>query len=89
LTGEQDVFGFINARRRERRIQDISVNALHQAAVRLADFRRTGSLFKTRDLVNLLLSHGARTWRASQPAVRIRLRVYDPDGRSALRVSFD
>jgi hypothetical protein len=86
LAGERDVLGFINTRRREKRIHDLSVNALHQAALRLADFRRGGSLFKTRDLVSLLLSHGARSWRGSQPVVAIRLRVFDPNGRPAVRL---
>jgi hypothetical protein len=85
LAGERDVLGFINTRSREKRIHDLGVNALHQAALRLADFRRSGSIFKTRDLVSLLLSHGARSWRASQPVVTIRIRVCDPQGRPAIR----
>ncbi|MGN6583615.1 MAG: hypothetical protein ACTHJV_07920 [Rhizobiaceae bacterium] len=64
----------------------MSVNALHQAALRLADFRKGGPLFKTKDLVSLLLSHGARSWRASQPSVSIRLKVIDPQGRMAVRL---
>jgi hypothetical protein len=86
LAGERDVLGFINTRRREKRIHDLSVNALHQAALRLADFRKGGPLFKTRDLVSLLLSHGARSWRASQPLVSIRLKVFDPKGRMAVKI---
>jgi hypothetical protein len=86
LAGERDVLGFINTRHREKRIHDLSVNALHQAALRLADFRRGGSLFRTRDLVSLLLSHGARSWRASQPLVSIRIRVFDPKGRPAVKL---
>jgi hypothetical protein len=86
LAGERDVLGFINTRRREKRIHDLSVNALHQAAMRLADFRKGGSLFKTRDLVSLLLSHGARSWRASQPLVSIRLKVFDPKGKMAVKL---
>jgi hypothetical protein len=85
LGGERDVLGFIGTRRREKRIHDLGVSTLHQAALRLADFRRGGSLFKTRDLVSLLLSHGARSWRASQPFVAIHIRVSDPQGRAAIR----
>ena len=86
MAGERDVLGFINTRRREKRIHELSVNALHQAALRLADFRKGGPFFKTRDLVSLLLSHGARSWRASQPPVFIRLKVFDPQGRAAVRM---
>lgn len=86
MAGERDVLGFINTRRREKRIHDLSVNALHQAALRLADFRKGGPLFRTKDLVSLLLSHGARSWRASQPAVSIRLKVFDPRGKLAVKL---
>lgn len=64
------------------------VQALYQAAARLADMRRGAPKYKTRDLVGLLLSHGARTWRNSQPVTDVRLRVYTPAGKSALRISF-
>src|SRR5690606_40451267 len=74
VIGEKDVLGFVDARRQERRTVDIGVQALHQAAVRLADIRRGGARFKTKDLVGLLLSHGARTWRNTQPFVTIRAR---------------
>jgi arabinogalactan endo-1,4-beta-galactosidase len=37
---------------------------------------------KTKDLINLLLSHGARAWRYSQPEVSIHLHVTNADGRA-------
>ncbi len=67
VIGEQDVLGFVDARRQERRSAEVGVQALHQAAMRLADIRRGSARFKTKDLVGLLLSHGARTWRHTQP----------------------
>lgn len=66
---------------------DTGVQALYQAASRLADARRGAPRFKTRDLVGLLLSHGARTWRNSQPRVNVRVRAVSPEGRSAIRLS--
>ena len=84
---EQDVFGFVDPRRQEGRATEVGVQALHQAAVRLADIRRGSPRFKTKDLVGLLLSHGARTWRASQPIAVVRLRVLAPNGKTAVKIS--
>lgn len=67
--------------------RDPSVQALYHAASRLADARRGAPRFKTRDLVGLLLSHGARTWRNSQPRVGVRVRAVSPEGRPAVRLS--
>ena len=50
------------------------MQALHQAAMRLADVRGARPRFKTKDLVGLLLSHGARTWRNSLPVAGVRFR---------------
>ena len=88
MVGEQDVLGFVDPRRQERRTADIGVQALHQAAVRLADIRRGSPRFKTKDLVGLLLSHGARTWRASLPVATVRLRVFAPCGKPAVKIRF-
>lgn len=70
------------------RSEDPSVQALYHAASRLADARRGAPRFKTRDLVGLLLSHGARTWRNSQPRAFVRLRVRSPEGHVAVRINF-
>jgi hypothetical protein len=88
VSGEQDILGLVDMRRPERRIPDVGMQALHQAAVRIADIRRSGSRFKTKDLVSLLLSHGARTWRNTQPLARVRLRVFAPDGKTAVKMRF-
>lgn len=70
------------------RSDDASVQALYHAASRLADARRGAPRFKTRDLVGLLLSHGARTWRNSQPRAFVRVRVKSPEGSLAVRLNF-
>lgn len=70
------------------RSEDPNVQALYHAASRLADARRGTPRFKTRDLVGLLLSHGARTWRNSQPQALVRLKVRSPEGRQAVRINF-
>lgn len=62
------------------------MGALQQAALRLADLRRGGAAFKTMDLVNVLLCQAARTRRAAQPPVRLRIRSEDRNGLSAVRL---
>lgn len=56
------------------------LNPLHEAAIRLADGINKPRA-KTRDLMNLLLCHGARAWRYSQPEANIHLHV-NPNCRS-------
>ncbi|MGW9230255.1 hypothetical protein ACWGPT_05215 [Pseudorhizobium sp. NPDC055634] len=62
-----------------KRARGLALHPLHEAAMRLAGAGLTRSKDRTRDLVALLLSHGSRAWRHSQPQVRIHLHV----GRSA------
>lgn len=83
---EQEIPGFVDPRRKERRAAEIGAQSLHKAAMRLADVRRAGSRFKTKDLVGFLLSHGARNWRASLPRTDVRICVYAPGGESALKI---
>ena len=90
VTGEQEAAGIVDTRIADSRPQGrgvgFGVSTLRQAANRLADFRSQGNRFKTRDLVALLLSHGARSWRASQPTAHVRVKVFAPNGRPAVRI---
>ena len=86
MIGEQDVLGLVDTRGKERRPANIGVQALHQAAMRFADIRRGSPRFKTKDLVGLLLSHGARTWRNSLPVTNVRLQVFAPGGMTAVKI---
>ncbi len=63
-----------------------SVQALKQAAVRIADVRR-GAGFHTRDLVSLLICHAARNRRLSQPRAAMRMTIPVSAGRIAVRVT--
>ncbi|NML73748.1 hypothetical protein HHL25_06355 [Rhizobium sp. S-51] len=59
-----------------------ALHPLHEAAYRIADLglnRKRGS--RTKDLIGLLLSHGARAWRYSQPEANIHLHVSSHGGR--------
>lgn len=51
------------------------LHPLHEAALRIADIGRSRSASRTRDLVGMLLAHGARAWRSGQPAVGIHIHV--------------
>jgi hypothetical protein len=41
---------------------------------------------KTRDLIKLLLSHGARAARSSQPRAHVAINVVSPNGQKAVRI---
>jgi hypothetical protein len=57
------------------------LHPLHEAAYRLADIGLREKRSKTKDLIGLLLSHGARAWRYSQPEANIHLHVSAQAGR--------
>ena len=53
-----------------------------------SEVREGRSPLKAKDLVGLLLCHGARAWRASQPVAHTRLTVQAPAGHAAVRLRF-
>jgi hypothetical protein len=59
------------------------LHPLHEAAMRLAS---AGGKARTRDLVAMLLSHGARAWRSAQPKTQIHLYTTAPNGRRPVRI---
>lgn len=59
---------------------------LHEAAMRLAGMGLNRSQSKTRDLVAMLLGHGARAWRTSQPPAQVHLHVLSPDKGKPVRL---
>jgi hypothetical protein len=62
------------------------LHPLHEAAMKLAGMGLNRSHSKTRDLVAMLLGHGARAWRASQPEVSLHLHVKTPNGAHPIRL---
>lgn len=62
-------------------------NALASARDALAAGRKSGRL-RTRDLVGLLISHGARALRQSRAPVSVHLRVHAARGGLAVRYSY-
>ncbi len=59
-----------------------ALHPLHEAAMRIADLGLNRSRSRTKDLINVLLCHGARAWRYSQPEARIHLHVNSSTGRA-------
>lgn len=65
------------------------LHPLHEAALRLAGVASTNNPArqKSRDIVAMLLCHGARAWRGAQPKVRIHLYTVCTESRkSAVRI---
>ena len=57
------------------------LHPLHEAAYRLSDLALNRKRSKTKDLIGLLLCHGARAWRYSQPEASIHLHIGSHAGR--------
>jgi hypothetical protein len=72
----------------KRPARGVALHPIHEAAMRLAGVGLSKSRGRTRDLVALLLSHGARAWRQSQPEVQIHLHVRPYMGRFPVRIRF-
>ena len=83
MSAEKPVLSLIDLRREERRAALIRVDGLHQAAMGRPDFRLTGAGRKAKDLIGLLISHGARIRRAARPRCLITLDVFTPTGLPA------
>ncbi len=53
------------------------------------DHRLPGAGRRAKDLIGLLISHGARIRRSARPRSRIVLTVFNPSGEPAADISFD
>lgn len=67
-------------------VKGLGLLPLHEAALKLAGLGLNRSHEKTRDLVAMLLGHGARAWRTSQPNVELHLHVVTPKGKTPVRL---
>src|SRR5579871_4920513 len=67
MLSEKPVLSFVDFRREERRAALIRMQPEHQAAVSRPDVSLTGAGRKAKDLISLLVSHGARIRRGSAP----------------------
>lgn len=63
-----------------------SLHPLHEAALKIAEFGLMKPKARTRDLVALLVSHGARAWRGSLPEVHVHLHLASHAGRKPVHL---
>ncbi|MCO6178187.1 hypothetical protein [Ciceribacter sp. RN22] len=80
MASNENSFGLSPHGGEARRPSRNTLHPLHEAAMRIADLGRKRSM--TKDLIGLLLCHGARAWRYSQPETNIHLHVCAPGGRA-------
>ncbi|MCF6321785.1 MAG: hypothetical protein L3J32_08475 [Rhizobiaceae bacterium] len=74
---------------KQRRIVGAKPTALprmNSALGRLSSSAKNRTAGKTKELISMLLSHGARATRASKPRASTAMNVYLPDGRRAVRI---
>ena len=85
---EQQTVEYLNNDRRKRLAGNAGSHPLQQAALRLGEVRDGRSKMKAKDLVGLLLCHGARAWRSSQPVAHSRVLARGPSGHPAIKLRF-
>jgi hypothetical protein len=78
MATNENVYDLASSLRAKSENQRFTLHPLHEAALRLADFGKRKS--RSKDLIALLLSHGARAWRQSQPVASIHLHIASHDG---------
>lgn len=86
MSMNENTVGFTSADGTKKTVRS-RLHPLHEAAMRLAGAASGKSIPKSsRDLVALLLSHGARSWRGSQPKANIHLYATSPSGKHPVRM---
>jgi len=86
MSVEKNILGFINFRGKKRGTSAVGMNSFHQTPVRVADIARSGARGKTKNLISLLLVHGARARRLGLPRTRVRACVFTPAGKYAIKI---
>jgi len=89
MFAEKPVLSLVDLGSEERRAPLVRVNPLHQPPMSGPDFRISGAGKKAKDLIGLLVGHGARIRRAARPRCRITLEVFTPAGHPAVEISFE
>lgn len=74
----------------KRNAQELrGAQALHRRSLELSGLIRQNPITRSKNLIGALLSHGARTRRATKANVNIRLRVYSPAGNRAVKFGYN
>src|ERR687885_2496223 len=89
MLSKQDILGLVDAGRKIGRASLVRVDALHERAMGLPDFRLPGARPKAKDLIGFLLRQRARARRAARPRCRIALQVFTPAGLPAVQIGFE
>ena len=89
MSAEKPVLSLVELPSQERRAPLVRVYPHHEPTVGRPDFRLTGAGRKAKDLIGLLISHGARIRRAARPRCTIALDVFTPAGEAAVEISFE
>ena len=88
MSVDKNILGLVNLGREKGGSAIVRVDSLHKPPVSLADLIRPRSRGKTKNLIGLLLGHGARARRAAMPRARVRLSVFAPTGYPAVKIGF-
>ncbi|ODN70001.1 hypothetical protein A6302_02657 [Methylobrevis pamukkalensis] len=88
MFGEKPVLGLVDPGREKGGSALVRMNALHQPSMGGTDLGLSGPIRKSKDLVRLLLAHGARARRATLPRTVVELEVFTPSGKAAVQISF-
>ena len=88
MSVDKNILGLVNLGREKGGSAIVRVDSLHKPPVSLADLIRPRSRGKTKNLIGILLGHGARARRASLPRVGIRMSVFTPEGAAAIKIRF-
>lgn len=73
----------------DSKVQRSRLHPLHEAALRLAGLKGNAARTKSRDLVAMLLGHGARAWRGAQPKAHIHIYMTSPSGKRPIRLRME
>ena len=87
MFGQKPVLGLVDTYRQESGAALVGMHPLHQTAVGGPDVGLSGALLKPKDLVRLLLAHGARIRRSTAPRCGLTLHVLTPSGHSAVEIN--
>ena len=71
--------------RQKRDKRSYTHSAIYQRALH-ADYNQKRTVRKTRDMIAMLLAHGTRATRASQPKTQVLMNVFTPDGTRAVKI---
>ena len=86
MIAQKSVLSLIDFRREERGSPLVRVDPLHESAVSGTNLGPVGAGRKAKDLIGLLVGHGARLRRSARPRCRITLEVLSPTGQPAVKI---